>query len=107
MKKDGMSVDRIELEKDDPWPGAVSDGLTLRCKVCRCIPRFDYVVSDELWNTVVRPIWRTGAICLPCLDKIATAAGHDISRDLIQVQFTGIGKTVVLIPAMTFIYEER
>lgn len=48
---------------------------------------------------------RPGVVCLPCFDRLATAKGVDISTALLDVQWTGIGKTVVLAPTQLYRYE--
>lgn len=48
-----------------------------------------------------------GVICLSCFDKLAAQGGIDISLHLEQVQYTGIGKTVVLEPKEVHHYEAR
>lgn len=89
------------------WPAGISDGLTLPCVACRLSPKFDYTVSDDIWNTAVPKELRRDVLCLPCLDRMAHSKGIDISAGLIQVQFTGIGKTIILRPDWTHHYEAR
>jgi len=86
------------------WEPAISDGLTLPCYICREIPKFDYSVDHAFWKEVVEKKYRLGVICLPCLDKLATAKGLNLSKHLIEVQFTGIKKTIVLVPTKVFDY---
>lgn len=83
------------------WPGGISDGLTLPCGECAVVPAFDYNVDDEVWNLVAPEVHRLSVICLPCLDRLVHDKGIDISLHLKQVQFTGVGKTVVLRPEWT------
>lgn len=90
----------------DRWPAGISDGLTLECRLCGDVPKFDYVVIDELWDYVVPEHAQRDVFCLPCLDQMAWIHGRDVSKHLKEVQFTGKGKTVVLHPAGTYRYDE-
>jgi len=87
------------------WPGGVSDGLTLPCRRCGVVPKFDYIVDGDFWRAVVPHDWRLDVVCLPCLDVMATEMGLDVAAALRSVQFTGIGKTVLLGPAYTHYYD--
>lgn len=89
------------------WPEAVSDGLTIPCQVCGILPKFDYLVEDDLWRSVAPKEYLRSVICLPCLDRIASAKGIDVSAGLLEVQFTGIGKTVILKPEWTHRYTPK
>ena len=81
-----------------PWPPGISDGLTLPCGICREVPFFDYRIADAVWRQVAPPAHWLGVVCLPCLDKRGSAMGVDVTETLEEVQFTGVGKTVRLIP---------
>lgn len=96
---------RHDLRCSDWWPCGISDGLTLDCAVCGENPHLDYIVSNELWDSVVPEEDRRGVVCLPCLDKLAHGAGWDVSEHLDRVQWCGIGKTVELWPGNVFVYE--
>jgi len=96
-------IKRIRLRRDQ-WEPGVSDGLTLPCAVCGVIPKFDYNVDNDFWKKAVEEKDRLGVVCLSCLDDLATLKGLDVSEHLIEVQFTGNGKTIVLIPAKVFLY---
>lgn len=87
----------------DEWPGGISDGLTLLCPYCDQVPSWDYHVTDECWAAVVPKDGKhLGVVCLPCLDKLAVRRGIDISTSITQLQFTGIGKTVVFMPTQAY-----
>lgn len=100
-----MTVKKIIKLSRDNWMPAISDGLTLPCSICDRIPPFDYSVDSKFWNLIVDDAYKRGVICLPCLDKLAFDKGHDISTHLESVQFTGIGKTIELLPSRIFQYE--
>lgn len=93
--------------KRETWKPGISDGLTLSCGICGCTPKFDYIVDDTFWKEVAPEKDRLGVICLPCLDKLASDQGLDISTYLESVQFTGIGKTIELLPHRVFYYEQN
>lgn len=86
------------------WPEGISNGLTLDCGTCGLHTDFDYRVSDEIWHKVAPEHLRLGVICLSCFDKMAAQQGIDISPHLEQVQYTGVGKTVVLKPIGAHLY---
>jgi hypothetical protein len=69
------------------------------------VPHFDYAVDGQFWRDVVPNEWHVAVLCLPCLDVVATEHGRDVAAALRFVQFTGIGKTVLLGPAYTHYYE--
>ena len=89
------------------WPEGISDGLTLPCGVCGDLPPFDYRVTDWAWQHVVPEALRLGVVCLPCFDMIAEGRGIDIAAAIQEVQFTGVGKTVVLRPSLIHRYRLR
>jgi hypothetical protein len=94
----------IRAERDN-WPGGICDGLELPCAVCHKHTDFDYTVTDAFWNTVVPVSMRRDVICLRCLDGMACEKGMDLSRNLLRVQYTGVGKTVVLKVFEVYHYE--
>jgi hypothetical protein len=89
----------------DKWPEAISDGLTLSCPYCGLIPHIDYRVDDVFWKKVVPKEYRTGVVCLSCLDRIASEVGEDISYHLIETQFTGLNKTLIMKLIKTYHYD--
>ena len=96
---------RIEEIREE-WPETVSDGLVLPCSICREKPKFDFRVTDTFWKLVAGDEdWRLGVVCLPCFDQEAAAKGHDISEALLEVQFIGVGKTIVLHPEVSYRYD--
>ncbi len=89
----------------DEWPEGISDGLTLPCAICLAHPvKFDFAVTDELWRMVVPEQPRRGVVCLPCYNRLATEKGIDWANGLEQVQFTGAGKTIRLVPEFVYRY---
>lgn len=92
---------------ENNWIAGVSDGLTLPCEICGKIPKWDYRVDDDFWRKVVPDKYRLGVICLGCLDKLASKKGLDIAKHLIDVQFTGLGKTIELTPHKIYYYPPR
>jgi len=100
-----MKVKVFKMTKGNWIPG-VSDGLTLACPICGKVPKFDYRIDDTFWRKVVAKKYRLGVVCLPCLDKLATKKGLDIAKNLEVIQYTGIGKTIELIPWKVYYYEK-
>ena len=100
-------MERLAVEGAEQWPEGVSDGLSLPCVLCDRVPRFDYRVEDEFWRDVVPDPLRQEVMCLPCLDRTAEVRDMDVSEALIEVQFTGVGKTVVLRPDRVVTYDRE
>lgn len=98
---------REHIGMDNNWPGGVSDGLTLPCVACGQVPKFDYRVSDAVWDELVPSRHKRDVVCLPCLDAWAALRGIDISGGIIDLQFTGAGKTVVFEPTRLVTYDQR
>lgn len=98
----GPCTIRVAEVDSKHWPEAVSDGLEISCEVCGCRPSFDYIVTDEAWKTVVPPLMRPGAVCLPCFDRMAQRFGVHVSDVLVSIQFTGRFETIVLAPIKAF-----
>jgi hypothetical protein len=86
------------------WPEGVASVLELDCFHCSRKVCFDFTVEDELWLKVVPVEHRRNVCCLPCFDTIATNKRINISQSLQQVQFTGLGKTIVLTPEFVHLY---
>lgn len=97
----------ITVSSTDAWPEAISDGLTLPCSICGVIPYIDYRVGSDLWGRVVPEAYRRGVVCLSCLDRLASDAGLDVAAHLEFAQFTGVGKTIVLLPDRTYYYAQE
>lgn len=107
-----LVVEKAEEEKmtqisHDNWPSGISDGLTLPCGICKQIPNFDTIIDDVIWKEVAPEEHCLSVICLPCFDKLAEEKGISIAHKIIEVQFTGIGKTVCLNPTQVYEYEDR
>jgi len=90
---------------ENGWPCGLSNGLSLECASCGEETNYDYEVLNELWNSVVPEKWRRGVICLDCLDKMTKEHDFFLSNHLIQVQYTGIGETIILKPEEGFVYD--
>ena len=97
---------KIKIE-NGKWIGSVSDGLTLPCKICGNYTNFDYKVTDNIWSVIVDSKIKTNVICLSCLDRIATEKKIDISEHIENIQFTGINKTIKLLPTIVYYYEKE
>lgn len=89
----------------DGWPCGISDGLSLDCGICGRHTDYDYNVTDKLWESVVPEELKRGVVCLPCLDKIAKEQGYFLGNHLIDIQYTGIGETIILKPEISFVYD--
>lgn len=95
----------FNIDKDN-WPNGVSNGLTLPCAICSIGSiKFDYNVTDELWNLVVPKELKRDVICLPCLDKLVREKGADLASNVNFIQFTGTGVTIEFVPVNVFYYK--
>jgi len=99
----------LSYEVDEPvpgrWPPAVSDGLALPCASCGVVPRFDYRVTDDFWRKWVPSSARLGVVCLPCLE--GWCGGEGLAEALEEVQWCGMGHTIVLTPTFRYSYDVR
>lgn len=93
------------MSDNSQWPESLSDGLTIPCSHCGEIPRFDYIVDDSIWATLVPKENRTGVVCLPCLDALASRRGIRIASHVRKIEFTGTGATVRCEPTLVHEYD--
>ena len=93
------------MSKKAKWPESISDGLSLPCKMCGNVPRFDYRAQDDLWRMVVPEECRLWVVCLPCFDKVACSKSISIARGIVNIQYTGIGKTICFVPFRVHEYQ--
>lgn len=71
---------------------AVVDGLVSSCVVCGKHPvRFDYRVSDKLWDEVVPKELSPNVICLECFEEMGDGIPEDEWR---VIYYTGKAGTV-------------
>lgn len=92
---------------DEKWVDGVSDGLVLPCQICgKENIKFDYKVKDELWDRIIPEKYKKGVICLECLEKICNKKGVDLPTSLLNVQYTGEGFTIDLLPEVIYYYEK-
>ena len=94
---------KIDIKKNDRWPEAVSDGLTLSCGVCGVVPVVDYTVSAEAWKNTVPKELKLGVVCLNCLIDM----DPNVLTSLEHLFVCGGGRTVSLAPTIIYDYRER
>lgn len=75
------------------------------CKNCGRRDKFNFHVSDEVWEAVAPAHLRNLVICLPCFDAFAAAKRVEYAHALGEVYFAGDGATfefhaVVATPAL-------
>lgn len=83
------------------WPPGISDGLASPCLKCGTRPTFDFQIDDEAWSAIVPREMRSGVVCPPCLDAMASEVGMDVNEHVREVQFSGRHSTLVLLPGFT------
>jgi nitrate/TMAO reductase-like tetraheme cytochrome c subunit len=75
------------------WSMFVEEKLQHRqrqtCKVCDCSDKFDFHVSDELWERVVPPQYQKSVVCLDCFDDLAFEKKIDYSGSIDVLHFAG------------------
>jgi hypothetical protein len=59
------------------------------CKVCECSDKFDFHVSDELWERVVPRRFQKNVVCLDCFDDLANEKNIDYSGAIDVLHFAG------------------
>lgn len=100
-RRTGFSMRHVRA--GDPWPEAVSDGLTLACGVCGILPLLDYTVDDAYWRSAGRS--SLGVVCLVCL--MARRGAQEVLSHITRIQVTGLGATLVLDPTLLVTYDHR
>lgn len=91
-----------KIGKDDFWPEAVCDGLSLSCGICGVSPVIDYLISDEIWKKVVPKELRLDVVCLGCLVLIDPNVITNIKR----ISICGGGQTLICLPEILYDYRE-
>lgn len=86
----------------DPWPEAISDGLTLPCSYCLRVPDVDWRTTDEEWARVVPRQYRLGVVCLACF----VSMGGD-PRLVFEIQVVVPGVTFACNPHLVVLWESR
>jgi hypothetical protein len=59
------------------------------CKVCDCSDKFDFHVSDDLWEKVVPPRYQKSVVCLDCFDDLAFDKKIDYAESIDVLHFAG------------------
>jgi len=87
----------------------VSDGLTLPCSNCKKHTKWDYVVTDWLWDKVVPNQWKRDVICFDCFEQMCILVDlqDELPKNIKSLQFTGKNMTIEFIPANTFKYNKN
>ena len=93
----------IQVGKDDSWPEAVCDGLSLSCGICGRSPVIDYLVSDNTWNKVVPKELKLGVVCLECLVDMDSSVVSGIEK----ISICGGGQTLICLPGILYDYREQ
>lgn len=94
----------------DPWPEAISDGLTLKCANCGIVPKFDYRIKDSFWMKLVPKEWKRAVICLKCFEQLALIQNFPVSallEGIEEIQYTGSKATLVLKPDVLYVWREE
>jgi hypothetical protein len=67
------------------------------CKVCGCKDKFDYHVSDQMWQQVVPTDHRNKVVCLSCFDDFAHERGIRYGDDVRTLYFAGRAASLIFI----------
>ncbi|MGH7930582.1 MAG: hypothetical protein ACREQV_22660 [Candidatus Binatia bacterium] len=59
------------------------------CKICECSDKFDFHVSDDLWEKVVPARYRKNVVCLDCFDDLAFHKKIDYAGSIDVLHFAG------------------
>ena len=60
-----------------------------RCRVCGRPDKFDFQVTNDIWQRTVPKEFEGGAVCLFCFDALAEARGVDYADAIGDVWFAG------------------
>jgi len=63
--------------------------LQQRCKVCGCRDKFDFHVSDNVWEEIVPDKYKNRVVCLACFDDFASKKEIDYSSSIECLYFSG------------------
>jgi hypothetical protein len=61
------------------------------CRVCECADKFDFHVSDEVWERIVPQQFQKSVVCLDCFDDFASEKKIDYSDAIDVLHFAGDG----------------
>ncbi|MBI4528988.1 MAG: hypothetical protein HY695_34760 [Deltaproteobacteria bacterium] len=61
----------------------------MTCAVCGCIDKFDYHISDSVWEKVVPTRYRKRVVCLACFDEFAFEKEINYSDSIDVLYFAG------------------
>lgn len=59
------------------------------CKICGRPDKFDFHVSEKIWEAVVPPEFQTRVVCLYCFDDLAYERGVDYAPAVTKLYFAG------------------
>ena len=59
------------------------------CKVCSCPDKFDFHVSDDMWERVVPERYQNNVVCLACFDNFALERKVDYANSIEALYFAG------------------
>ncbi len=60
------------------------------CKMCGRPDKFNFDVSDDIWNAVVPPELINHVVCISCFDGLASRVGIHYAASLYALYFAGI-----------------
>jgi hypothetical protein len=66
-----------------------SDSMRQTCKVCGRPDKFDFHVSNEIWEAVVPPPFQNRVVCLFCFDSFAYEKNIKYSTEIDTLYFAG------------------
>ena len=72
----------------------LSDSQQQSCKVCGRKDKFDFHITNKIWEAVVPPIFQTKVVCLACFDAFAREKNIQYA-DAIEVLYFAGEKAVV------------
>jgi len=60
-----------------------------KCRVCGCQEKFNFHVTDEIWENAVPEEYRNQVICLSCFDNFARERNISYSEEITDLLFAG------------------
>ena len=63
--------------------------LQQKCKVCGCRDKFNFHVTDDIWQRVIPSTYQNRVVCLACFDDFAKKKEVDYSTSLTTIYFSG------------------
>lgn len=84
-----MCVIMIYKECEKEMVAYLNDPQQQTCKVCGKKDKINFNVPDEIWASIVPPIFQTKVVCLACFDAFALEKNINYANAIDTLYFAG------------------